>query len=322
VTRGKINLSQLTAFSEFFLLYKFIISIYYVGNNYFQGGGAMKVLQWKRVLLLLLLFMVLLALPGLARGEMYIEAYLGGAQGANAGMNATNNHPGGLFQTVEQHEIPGKLNPAVIGGLKIGTWFVKEGFLGMNYPDWMKYLGFYLDFSYHRLDFRNQAGKTVAYDNFLNIPRGSTTITNLFFSEGTAATLAFMFAGRYGFLPDSDVPFGRLQPYLGVGPAILFTTQQPRIGSSSIWIFGGPATFPYNIKTSSDSSVNLALAVDAGIRYMCLKNVSLDLSFKYRFSRANYSYNYTDPLDGTNQGFSLHPTYHLLSGQVGAAYHF
>ncbi|MEW6658259.1 MAG: hypothetical protein AB1424_06340 [Thermodesulfobacteriota bacterium] len=279
----------------------------------------MKVLRWMWVLLLLL---VLLALPGLARGEMYIEAYLGGVQGANAAMSATNNHPGGAFQTVEQHSIPGKLDPSVIGGLKLGTWFVKEGFLGMNYPDWMKYLGFYLDFSYHRLNFRNQSGKTVAYDNFLNIPRGSTTTTNLFASEGTAATLAFMFAGRYGFLPDSEVPFGRLQPYVAVGPAILFTSQQPRISSVSVWIVGGPATFPYNIKPSSKSSVNLGLAVDSGIRYMCLKNVSLDLSFKYRYGSANYSYNYTDPLDGTIEGFSLNPTYHLLSGQLGAAYHF
>lgn len=279
----------------------------------------MKVLRWKWVLLLLV---VLLGMPGLARGEMYIEAYLGGVQGANAGMSTSNKHPGGAFQTVEQHSIPGKLDPSVIGGLKIGTWFVKEGFLGMNYPDWMKYMGFYLDFSYHRLNFGNQSGKTVAYDNFLNIARGFNSTTNLFASEGTAATLAFMFAGRYGFLPDSEVPFGRLQPYVGVGPAILFTSQQPRISSASIWIVGGPLTFPYNIKPSSRSSVNLGLAVDAGLRYMCLKNVSLDLSFKYRYSRAHYGYNYTDPLDGTIEGFSLNPTYNLLSGQLGAAYHF
>ncbi len=280
----------------------------------------MKVLRVKWVLLLLV---VLLAMPGLARGEMYVEAYLGGMQGANAGMNATSNHPGGLFQTVEQHDISGKLDPAVIGGLKIGTWFVKEGFLGMNYPDWMKYFGFYLDFSFHRLNFRNQSGKTTAYDNFLNIPRGSVGTTNLFFSEGTAATLAFMFAGRYGFLPDSEVPFGRLQPYVAVGPAILFTTQHPRLSSTSYWLtIAPPVPFPYSLKPHSDSSVNIALALDAGIRYMCLKNVSLDLSFKYRYARANYTYSYVDPLDGTQQGFSLNPNYNLFSAQMGAAYHF
>lgn len=272
---------------------------------------------------ILLLFVVLLAMPGLAQGEMYIEGYLGGVQGGNSGMDATTDHPGTfggtIFQTVENHQIPGRLDPAVVGGLKLGTWFVKEGFLGMNYPDWMKYFGFYLDFSYHRLDFRRQKGNSVSFDYLVG---GSNSTNNIFFSEGTATTLAFMFAGRYGFLSDSEVPFGRLQPYVGVGPAILFSSQRPNISSNSI--FNPPPVFlnPYSIKPGSDSSVNLALAVEAGIRYMCLKNVSLDLSFKYRLANPHYNYAYTDPLDGTSQEFSLNPTYNLFSLQLGAAYHF
>ncbi|MHB8068646.1 MAG: hypothetical protein ACYDIC_12195 [Desulfobaccales bacterium] len=258
-----------------------------------------------------------------ARGEMYVEAYLGGVQGANTGMDLSSNHPGTfggtIFQTLEIHHTPGRLDPAVIGGLKIGTWFVKEGFLGFNYPGWMKYLGFYLDFSYHRLDFRHQSGKTVSFDYLVG---GSNPTTNNFSSEGTAATLAFMFAGRYGFLPDSEVPFGRLQPYVAVGPAILFASQQPKLSSTAI--FNPPPVFlnPYTIKPGSDSTATIALAVDAGIRWMCLKNVSLDLSFKYRFAKPGFSYEYTDPLDQTRQSFSLNPTYHLFSGQLGAAYHF
>lgn len=283
-------------------------------------GGAMKVSRQKWVFFLLA---VLLAMPGLAQGEMYIEGYIGGVQGANAPMNLATGHPGNLadgtvVQTVELHHISGRFDPAVIGGLKIGTWFVKEGFLGYNYPDWMKYLGFYLDFSYHRLDLRNQTGRTVSFDNFAG---GSTPTSNQFFSEGTAATLAFMFAGRYGFLPDSEVPFGRLQPYVAVGPAILFSSQDPRLSSAAIFTDTGQVN-PYNIKPGSESAVNIALAVDAGIRWMCLKNVSVDLSFKYRFAEPSFNYRYTDPLDGTRQSFSLNPTYHLFSGQLGAAYHF
>ena len=280
--------------------------------------GSFLRLGW---LLLLAVCLLLPAAP--ARAEMYVEAYLGGVQGANTGMDVTSNHPGTfggtIFQTLETHQIPGRLDPAVIGGLKIGTWFVKEGFLGYNYPDWMKYLGFYLDFSYHRLDFRKQTGDSVSFDNFIG---GFNPTTNNFFSEGTAATLAFMFAARYGFLPDSEVPFGRLQPYVAVGPAILFSSQRPKISSNSI--FNPPPVFlnPYTIKPGSQSSANIALAVDAGIRWMCLKNVSLDISFKYRFAQANYNFDYVDPLDFTRQSFNLNPTYHLFSGQVGAAYHF
>ena len=44
------------------------------------------------------------------------------------------------------------------GGVKLGTWFVREGTLGFDYPDWMKYLGFYLDFKVHRLVYERALG--------------------------------------------------------------------------------------------------------------------------------------------------------------------
>lgn len=97
---------------------------------------------------------------------------------------------------------PGNIDPAVVGGLKVATWFVKEGFLGMNYPDWIKDLGFYLDFSYHRLNFSQVTG-------IWRNPTVPESFLDTFSSKGNAVTLAFMFAARYGFFPDSEVPFGR-----------------------------------------------------------------------------------------------------------------
>jgi hypothetical protein len=279
--------------------------------------------------LMLVLAAAMLILPGAARGEVYVEAYLGGLQGANSALNPTTAHPGGngpIWDFTESHNIPGRLDPAVIGGLKVGTWFVKEGFLGFNYPDWMKYFGFYLDFSFHRLNFRNQTGNTVARDNvaaIIGLPGSSANTTNTFMSEGTAATLAFMFGGRFGFLPDSEIPFGRLQPYVAVGPALFFASQQPRLSSAAFNAFTG-GFYPYTIKAPSNSCVTIALAVDAGVRWMCLKNVSLDVSFKYRFAEPSFQNAFADPLEMTPglRSFSLNPAFHLFSGQVGVAYHF
>jgi opacity protein-like surface antigen len=248
---------------------------------------------------IMILAAVLLVMPVGAKAEMYIEAYLGGAFAGDLGDSLTVNQINGNVLT---GNLPGHAQPAVIGGLKLGTWFVKEGFLGANYPDWMKYLGFYIDFSYHRLD--------VKKNNFDSYVNGVWTAPTDFSSEGTAATLAFMFAARYGFFPDSDVPFGRLQPYVAVGPAILFSTQQPTISI-------GPG---FDIDNGSKSSADICLAVDAGIRYMALKNVSIDASFKYRW--ANPSYSYSGQFQGVPLSYKYEPTYNLFSFQLGAAYHF
>ena len=290
----------------------------------------MKRKNFGKVSGLLLLAAALLLWPGPAPAEMYLEAYLGGVQGANAPMRSGVSDassfsigPISFSETFTAGGIPGRLDPAVMGGLKLGTWFVKEGFLGYNYPEWMKYFGFYLDFMVHRLDFRRQAVNSLytATTTYTPAPGGpsisATTATAgaaTFWSEGFAPTLAFMFAGRYGFLPDSEVPFGRLQPYVAVGPGILFFSQQPSLRFDTLGGIGA--------KMDSKSEAVICLAAEAGVRWMCLKNVSIDLSFKYRYAQPSLQYNYSNPLSGTPASLTLDPTLHLFSGQLGAAYHF
>jgi hypothetical protein len=57
---------------------------------------------------------------------------------------------------------------------------------------------------------------------------------------------------------------------------------------------------------------------------MALKNVSLDLSFKYRYAQPSYTFkttaNHFGPTSPAN--FTIDPTYNLFSVQLGAAYHF
>jgi hypothetical protein len=267
----------------------------------------------KRILLVvgMMVLAALVMLPAGAQAEMFVEGYIGGSFPANASdpiLGTLDTGEAGPFT----FNHPGSIDPAFQGGLKFGAWFERSGVLaGINFPSWMKYLGFYLDFSYHRLDFHRQEG------TFFYIPAGPT-FRNYFYSKGTAATLAFMFAFRFGFLPDSEVPFGRLQPYVAVGPAILFSSQIPKI-------YALPGGTGFVLKAPSNSSVDPALAVEAGLRWMVLKHVSLEASFKYRYAKPSYNYN---SVIGAGPGFSdlfsfnFSPTLNLLSFQMGAAYHF
>ncbi|MCX5888645.1 MAG: hypothetical protein NTY36_04245 [Deltaproteobacteria bacterium] len=273
---------------------------------------------------------------GVASAEMYVEGYIGGVLPTTIGQSFTVvDQPIGQIASQRDHlRYSGSVDAAVLGGVKLGTWFVPEGFAGMNYPTWMKYLGFYTDFSYQNINVRNQRlGGTDQYS--LTIPKvfsTSASFLNAGFmnSEGMAATWAFMFAGRYGFFADSEVPFGRLQPYVAVGPAIMFSSMKPKLNTQFLQAPPNSANPPVNgfmqMSPGNASSTDIALAVDAGIRYMCLKNVSVDLSFKWRHAAPSYSFSGQDLANLTFIGapatFTLHPTYDLFSFQLGAAYHF
>jgi opacity protein-like surface antigen len=296
---------------------------------------------------------VLLALPTAAQAEMYGEVYLGGVQGVDTPVNrnflGTTPEKWSNFDWSDRISVSfsnsGQLKPAVQGGIKLGTWFVREGTLGFDYPGWMKYFGFYLDFKVHRLVYGRNTGSgacTASGNDLGHIQSVRYTVsdtrsftgTSTFTSEGLAPTVAIMFAGRYGLLPDAEVPFGRLQPYLAVGPGIMFINQSTKIGflgsnslTQKITSPRGPVTTisnaPVNVSAEdSEHTVAVCLAVDAGVRYMALKNVSVDLFFNYRFARPTISATFADPVTGDSHSVSGSQTYHLLSGNLGVAYHF
>ena len=206
----------------------------------------------------------------------------------------------------------GATSPAVIGGVRLGVNFVPTGTLGCNYPGWMKYFGFYTDFTYHKL---NVTRTSCAVNDFTDSGSFNGAFPGTFSSTGYVATWAFMFSGRYGFLPDSEVPFGRLQPFIGVGPAILFTGMKPQAVAFNGNTVGGYA------QPGGDFAVVPALAVDAGIRYMVFPHISLDLSFRYRYAQPNFKFNFTD-IHGGVSNLNFSPTYNLFSGLFGVAYHF
>jgi opacity protein-like surface antigen len=213
--------------------------------------------------------------PLVIEPSFYVEGYLG-----FGGSSSTQQGNTGILK--------GDYDNYFQGGGKFGYWFTPQGTYAASwYQDWMKYLGFYTDLSYHSLDH----------------PNGTVEVSGTGFATGNSSgyvwTWGFMFAGRYGFLEDSEVPFGRLQPYIGLGPAIFFSGQDYNIGGFT----GG-----------RNSSINIGLAIETGFRYFFTNNISAEASFKYRHFEPSY---YFSPL-GTN----IQPNVNLLSGQFGLAYHF
>lgn len=251
------------------------------------------------------------ALPQPCRAELYLEGYLGAA--TTPGGRETFSNPA---QTPPlawvAHTIPGRLDtPKLLGGLKIGIWFVRERYLIPCLPDWMEHFGLYVDAGYQGLNFQRQRGES--FDNL-----GGRS-TNIFQSEGDVFTVAFMAAARHGFFKDSQVSFGRLQPYIAAGPALLVSRQKPSMVVDPIRVQEGP----FRAGMIRDCATVLGLQVEPGIRWMVLKNVSIDLSFKYRYGQPSFQFDFTPDNDFTAPGtLTLAPDYHLMSGQLGIAYHF
>jgi hypothetical protein len=266
---------------------------------------------------------------------------LGGTTAANVGQ-AINIHdlPGpsvGPFSVTRDNHLQfsGTPDPQVLGGLKLGTWFVKEGFAGWSgYPDWMKYFGFYTDLNFQKFEMRAPINGTLNYKiSFTPMDDSADPTFNVaklnsgeFRADGSILTWAFMFAARYGFLPDAEVPFGRLQPYVAVGPAIMFSEMEAKAITISRL---GPILPPIGIPGSqiggvNQGAINIALEAESGIRYMCTKNISVELSFKYRYARPTYDYTATDGalLTANPATYKFSPVYNLFSGQLGVAYHF
>jgi len=247
----------------------------------------------------------------LSEPSFFVELYAGGG-GIPSTSNAVKRLNSNLLPAgwSINANIPGNWDAFVLGGLKFGYWFSPYGTYAISgLPDWARYFGFYTDFSFHRLGVANQSGNWRATNGVLSV-NGQMGVS----STGDLATWAFMFAGRYGFLPDSQLPFGRVEAYLAVGPALFFSGQKPTVDMGA----------PLNLQVSpaSKSKVDVGLAVETGARYYFNKSISAQVSFKYRYFNPTYDFTGTIPGTADTYGLDFKPDMHLLSGQVGVAYHF
>ncbi len=253
----------------------------------------------KKRLFLALVMTVLLLTPMAGKAEMYVGLYLGGnfAADSTPWWNAARVSPTKIAPLIEPRTfwIHGvQPDPAFVIGGKIGYWFSREGFLSYNYPEWMKYFGFEIQLDYHDFSWGSQ-------DVIISPINQPFTIEN----DGYMITLGFLFMGRYGFLPDQKVPFGRLQPYIGVGPGVFFTRTSLNIG-----------------RDFKSTEGDLGLIVETGLRYMLYKQVSVHAAFRYRFVKVH--------CDADDVVFNIpfatyipmRAKYSLFNLLVGVSYHF
>ena len=132
-----------------------------------------------------------------------------------------------------------------------------------------------------------------------------------------------MFALRYGFHPTEKVPFGKLQPYLAVGPAIMVTTLGPTVEfqpNNHYEYFVAPYGNLNIVKGSSQSIVSLGLETELGLRCMITRFLSVDTSVKYRYSNPSTTYDLN--INGFTHHLQYSPQLNLFSIQAGVAYHF
>lgn len=251
------------------------------------------------VLAMVLLVAAVVALPGAAQSAMWV----GGEIGANfIGSNDANLNASGPGWSDSMKFKGVGFEPSVIGGLTVGYDFVNAGFGGYAYPSWMKYFGFAVDYTYNRAVIRNQYLSATETFNGVAVsnPTGKTNfLSQNSQSNGYVSALTFLFYGHYGLLPDSEVPSGRLHPYLGVGPAVVWTGID----------FGSQGA-------GAQTSTNVALVAEAGLRYMALPNVSLDLAFRYRYYTPSWDFSFP------NESFKLDTTINSYSVITRVAYHF
>ena len=163
------------------------------------------------------------------------EFFVGGFLGAAFVSNATWDYRAGSLST-DAHNM--KIDPGITGGIKLGYFFDSIPVLGIeaegsvgNHP---------------------QPSQSVSLSPPLQ-GAGSGRVNS---QTMIAWTMAFHLVGRYGFLPTPEIPFGRLQPYVGVGPGLVM------------------------LYASADSAKNFSLEVEAGVRYMFNKNVGAFVEYK------------------------------------------
>jgi opacity protein-like surface antigen len=226
----------------------------------------------------------------LGPGEWYLGAYTGLSYLPSADWKFDNNFPpplstetglplGGAAQYTGRTAKNIHYEPGVLGGIKFG-----------RYLDACPWLGWEVETNFSRNRIRGDQG--------LISPPVSGGPTNVLGGSDWFMIWALQsnLLARYGFLKDKEVTFGRLQPYVGIGPGLEI-------------IYG-----------RTDSTKNFAIETMAGVRYMLTDKIAVFGEYKFSYQ---FAVEYEDVLSN-KYGYPGTMTFDVPRHRflIGVSYHF
>jgi opacity protein-like surface antigen len=237
---------------------------------------------------------LLLGWPSVAMAEPYVGAY-GGAAFTQDMSLATDLQLNGIDSADgRQHGL--RFDPGPLYGVKVG-YFFRYSLLGGNVGLEAEAYRFENAIRPQTARFKGTLGG-VPFDGPVAVPRADADVI------GTALNLLY----RFPLASSAELPHGRVQPYLGIGLAVLVAEFSTR-------------TSPFEVnKVVSDTDVQPALQLLAGVRTFVTRNVAL--FFEYRFLHSEpFTFRFREsgtigggPFVGTARERANLTSHHLAAG--------
>ncbi len=204
-------------------------------------------MRQKPGVVVVFVFALLLAAPGLARAEWFIDPYLGAAFTMEDDLDFSATAPGvtldGKFRDLDFED-------SLLLGIRGGYWFPSAPNIGIA-----------LDVFYFEPEIKSQ---TTTLTSTAAVTVGDTLVVaagtgpaNLGSLDVEVIGLSADFMLRMKLSESPDFPNGQIQPYAFVGPALFF------------------------IDAEDETDTNVGLKTGAGINWMFTKNFGLFVEYRF-----------------------------------------